>query len=181
MVLARDKVPGRIWYDEKEKVRKIVYTPSAFDRGNMMQGMLGLAKILYVGSATEIIPSIAGVGTWIRPTSGGKSDWADDDSFTAFLEKLEKSGNDLDRASYGSAHQMGTCRMGSSPANSVVNARGGVWGVGNLYVSDASVFPTSTGVNPMITTLSFGEWIGRRMVEDMVADIKSDRSRRPKL
>ncbi len=44
-----------------------------------------------------------------------------------------------------SAHQMGTARMGASPKNSVVDARGHCWHVAGLYVADASLFPTSTG------------------------------------
>ncbi len=49
-----------------------------------------------------------------------------------------------------SAHQMGTARMGASDKTSVVDARGECWHVSNLYVSDASLFPTSTGA-PDIT------------------------------
>jgi len=50
---------------------------------------------------------------------------------------------------FGSAHQMGTCRMGTSPRNSVVDDHGRVWGKKNLYVADASLFPSCSGVNPM--------------------------------
>jgi choline dehydrogenase-like flavoprotein len=48
-----------------------------------------------------------------------------------------------------SAHQMGTCKMGSGRTTSVVDAHGETWGCSNLFVCDASVFPTSSGVNPM--------------------------------
>lgn len=43
-------------------------------------------------------------------------------------------------------------RMGYSPTTSVVNPHGETWEVKNLYVADASIFPTATGVNPMVTT-----------------------------
>ncbi len=46
-----------------------------------------------------------------------------------------------------SAHQMGTARMGASAKTSVVDERGECWHVANLYVSDASLFPTSTGAH----------------------------------
>ena len=42
-------------------------------------------------------------------------------------------------------HQMGSCRMGSSPDNSVTNSQGHCWEVEGLYVADASCFPTATG------------------------------------
>lgn len=44
-----------------------------------------------------------------------------------------------------SAHQMGTARMGASPKTSAVDERGECWHVRNLYVADASLFPTSSG------------------------------------
>lgn len=48
-------------------------------------------------------------------------------------------------------HACGTCRMGTSPDDSVTDAQGRVWGLENLYVADASLFPTSSGVNPSLT------------------------------
>ncbi|KAF6266548.1 GMC oxidoreductase-domain-containing protein, partial [Scenedesmus sp. NREL 46B-D3] len=48
-------------------------------------------------------------------------------------------------------HQMGSCRMGSTPRSSVCDASGQCWQVAGLYVADASLFPTPSGVNPMIT------------------------------
>lgn len=41
--------------------------------------------------------------------------------------------------------------MGISPKSSVVQPTGETWEVKNLYVADASVFPTASGVNPMVT------------------------------
>jgi choline dehydrogenase-like flavoprotein len=48
-------------------------------------------------------------------------------------------------------HPMGTCRMGSDPATSVADRDGQVWGQEGLYVADASVFPSSLGINPALT------------------------------
>jgi len=48
-------------------------------------------------------------------------------------------------------HQMGTMRMGSDPATSVVDPHGRFWGIPNLYVADGSVLPTSGGYNPTLT------------------------------
>lgn len=51
----------------------------------------------------------------------------------------------------GSAHLMGTARMGDDPATSVVNADCRSWDIPNLWICDGSVFPTSGGVNPSLT------------------------------
>jgi choline dehydrogenase-like flavoprotein len=44
--------------------------------------------------------------------------------------------------------------MGSSPKTSAVKPTGETWDVKDLYVADASLFPTASGVNPMLTTYS---------------------------
>jgi choline dehydrogenase-like flavoprotein len=52
---------------------------------------------------------------------------------------------------YGGFHLMGTARMGTDPARSVVNGDGQSHDVPNLYVIDGSVMPTCGGVNPTST------------------------------
>ncbi|MFC3607882.1 GMC family oxidoreductase [Stutzerimonas tarimensis] len=51
----------------------------------------------------------------------------------------------------GTAHLLGTARMGSDPASSVVDADCRSWDIPNLWICDGSVFPTSGGVNPSET------------------------------
>lgn len=53
--------------------------------------------------------------------------------------------------SEGTAHLMGTARMGFDPATSVVSADCRSWDIANLWICDGSVFPTSGGVNPSLT------------------------------
>ena len=48
-------------------------------------------------------------------------------------------------------HQCGTCRMGTDPAASVVDVTGKAHDVENLYLCDASVFPSSGASNPTLT------------------------------
>jgi choline dehydrogenase len=50
-------------------------------------------------------------------------------------------------------HPVGTCRMGSTPADSVVDASLKVHGVEGLRVIDASVFPTVTSANTNAPTM----------------------------
>ncbi len=49
------------------------------------------------------------------------------------------------------AHLLGTCRMGTDPGASVVDADCRSHEVPNLFVCDGSVFPTSAAVNPSLT------------------------------
>jgi choline dehydrogenase len=57
-------------------------------------------------------------------------------------------------------HPVGTCKMGpESDATAVVNARGKVHGVDNLYVADAAIMPVIPRANTNIPALVVGERI----------------------
>jgi choline dehydrogenase-like flavoprotein len=60
-------------------------------------------------------------------------------------------------------HQMGTCRMGDDPNESVVDRFCRMHEVPNVFVVDSSIFPTGFGLNPMVTVvanaLRVGTWI----------------------
>jgi len=49
------------------------------------------------------------------------------------------------------AHVCGTCRFGDDPATSVLDSNNRAHAVSNLYVVDASFFPSSGGTNPALT------------------------------
>jgi long-chain-alcohol oxidase len=44
--------------------------------------------------------------------------------------------------------------MGIDASMAVCDERGQVFGVSGLYVADASAFPASSGVNPMLTVVA---------------------------
>lgn len=48
-------------------------------------------------------------------------------------------------------HVCGTCRFGDDPATSVLDRDNKAYGLSNLYVVDASFFPSSGGTNPSLT------------------------------
>jgi choline dehydrogenase-like flavoprotein len=58
------------------------------------------------------------------------------------------------------AHVLGTCRMGD-----VVDAEGRVQDVPNLYISDASVFPSALSVNPALTIMAVSLRTADRFLE----------------
>jgi gluconate 2-dehydrogenase alpha chain len=53
-----------------------------------------------------------------------------------------------------SKHIMGTLRMGTDPAESVVDPWQRLWDVENVVCTDSSVFPTSTGYGPTLTLVA---------------------------
>jgi choline dehydrogenase-like flavoprotein len=61
------------------------------------------------------------------------------------------------------SHAVGTLRMGRDPATSVLDPDGRFRGLENLYVTDASAFPTSGGVNPSLTIAAHALRVGERL------------------
>jgi choline dehydrogenase-like flavoprotein len=54
----------------------------------------------------------------------------------------------------GTAHQAGTLRFGRDPATSVLDLDCRAHGIDNLYVTDASFFPSIGAVNPTLTIIA---------------------------
>jgi choline dehydrogenase-like flavoprotein len=69
----------------------------------------------------------------------------------------------------GCAHQAGTCRMGSDPATSVLDVDCRAHELDNLYVVDASVFPSIGAVNPALTVMANSLRVGDRLLERLGA------------
>ncbi|KIY02207.1 uncharacterized protein Z520_02345 [Fonsecaea multimorphosa CBS 102226] len=176
--ITRDADTGKVYIDPKDPTRKrarVAYTPSARDRAHIFAGMEGGMRAAFVMGAVEIDSAHPSVERWVRPSSSSldpKSTPAaiDDDlsSFNIFLAEARRLWlADPGPCTVGSAHQMGTCRMASSPKTGVVDAKGKVFGTQGLYVADASVFPSASGVNPMISTMGIAEWIARGIVREL--------------
>jgi len=60
----------------------------------------------------------------------------------------------------GVAHQSGTCRFGTDPQSSVLDPDCKAHDLDNLYVVDASFFPSSSSVNPSLTIIANALRIG---------------------
>jgi choline dehydrogenase-like flavoprotein len=64
---------------------------------------------------------------------------------------------------WGGWHLMGTARMGTDPARSVVNKWGRAHDVKNLFIVDGSIFVTSAGVNPTSTIQALALYVADQM------------------
>ena len=83
----------------------------------------------------------------------------------------------LDRSIYlgknipigGTAHQAGTARFGTDPASSVLDLDCKAHELDNLYIADASFFPSIGAVNPTLTIIANALRVGDHLLERLGA------------
>jgi choline dehydrogenase-like flavoprotein len=139
-VLPRDRTAGRVTI-ARDGTPRIRYDLQPDDEGRMVEGLVAGGKVMEAAGATEVF-------TWHTPplsyqpgVRGGHEEWAD------AVRRVRVRGK-LGSVSY---HQMGSCRMGTNPATSAIGPDNETHQVRDLFVADASAFPTASGVNPMLT------------------------------
>jgi choline dehydrogenase-like flavoprotein len=81
------------------------------------------------------------------------------------MERVDTIGYGPNRTNYLSFHQMGSARMGSDPAVSVVDGNNETHDIAGLYVMDASCFPTASGVNPTLSIATIAHRGATRLAE----------------
>jgi choline dehydrogenase-like flavoprotein len=146
VVMVSDKGGGRVRATPDGRA-DIEYHFKDSDVDRIKQGMAVTAEVLLAGGVKEVFVPVHGVGRHRTPGSllASLADRAIRD-FTLYA-----------------SHPMATCRMGTNPATSVVDPMGQAHHLPGLHIADASVFPTSLGVNPQLTTLAASTQIGRRL------------------
>lgn len=104
-----------------------------------------------------------------------------DDEATRLYDELKKLLNHVGMAQHhvldknyymkmsidiaGVAHQAGTCRFGTDPATSVLDANCKAHEIDNLYVVDTSFFPSIGAVNPALTAVANALRVGAHLRE----------------
>lgn len=115
------------------------------DARRLLFGIARAAEIHFAAGATEVYPNIGRVGA-LKPDR---------------LAEFEATSFKPSELRLEAFHPMGTARIAADPGEGVCAADGSVNGVAGLYVADASLFPTSVGVNPMMTVIAFAKRIAR--------------------
>lgn len=123
----------------------ISYAFDPHDIDRIKAGMVETARVLLAGGAREVLVPVHGTGRHASAESLG-ADLAD--------------RTIADFALYAS-HPMASCRMGVDPSTTVVGPTGEAHALKGLYIADSSVFPTSLGVNPQLTTMTLATAIAR--------------------
>ncbi len=126
------------------------------------KAQLEWTRSLVPGDRTfDLMESIRGACRTIAQAGGGE-----------LLREKEWSDN---RRMLG-VHPLGGCRMATSSAAGVVDARGQVFGYPGLYVIDGSIMPAAIGVNPALTIAAMAEKLSDGMLGYLSGGVRRPRS-----
>ncbi|MBV9279981.1 MAG: GMC family oxidoreductase, partial [Chloroflexi bacterium] len=151
-ILLRDRYGGRVRIG-RGGLPVVNYRLSRYDQRHIRAGVEAAARVLQAAGAREILSAQN------RPVSfkpGGES-------LEGWLARVDRVGYGANQMVYFSFHQMGTCRMGSRQRTSVVNGEGEVHTVKNLFVADGSLFPSASGVNPMVSISALAHYVAQHI------------------
>jgi choline dehydrogenase-like flavoprotein len=141
-----DESSGRVRVARDGSLRAS-YHLSREDAGRLVFGIARAAEIHFAAGATEVYPNIGRVPV-LTP---GR------------LAEFEATAFKPSELRLEAFHPMGSARIAASEGEGVCAGDGSVNGVADLYVADASLFPTSVGVNPMMTIIAFSTQIANRI------------------
>lgn len=139
-VLPRDKSAGRVRI-AKDGTPRVYYKLIADDERRIADGVVNAGKVLEAAGAREVFGPHPSFPSYVPDSNGAHEQWAAETRRLGYRKGV----------TFYSYHQMGSCRMGSNPATSVIGPENETHEVRDLFVTDGSAFPTASGVNPMLS------------------------------
>jgi choline dehydrogenase-like flavoprotein len=150
-ILTSEKAEGRVCSAPNGKP-VIFFQPAPRDAEVMHKGMLLADRILFAAGARKVLN-----GSYAFPEANSTAD-------LEHAAALKVRPQDLLIMAF---HPQGTCRMGVDPKNSIVSPSGECHDLAHLYIADASVFPSSIGVNPQETIWAMAHKISENIARDV--------------
>jgi choline dehydrogenase-like flavoprotein len=158
ITLLRDRGHGRVTVDADGEAVPFYDLTDELDQRIMRLSFEKIARLHHAAGAVQIASLAAGLPMWR---------YGDDlEAFIATAQKvpLRAGGQKL-----FSAHQMGSCRMGTDPSTSVAGPWGELHDTPGVWIGDGSAFPTPTGTNPMVSIMA----LAHRTAE-AIAGVRAD-------
>jgi choline dehydrogenase-like flavoprotein len=145
-----DRSAGRVGLSGDGSLR-LTYKLERDEARMLVFGIARAAELFFAAGATEVYPQIAGV-----PSIGPED--------VAWLESSPPPSSAMRLEAF---HPMGTARMSGDPKQGVAGTDGAVHGAESLHIADASLLPSSIGVNPMMTVIAFAQRVARQLSEQL--------------
>lgn len=152
-VLLHDETQGRVTATRAGTPRAH-YWPTARDLLEIRRGVLELGRLYFAAGAERLYLPYADA-----PAVSNEAELAN---------VLSHVRAERHRISLSSVHPQGSCPMGADARTSVCKPSGELWGENGVFVADTSLFPTSVGVPPQVTTMVFGGLVGARAAEYLI-------------
>jgi choline dehydrogenase-like flavoprotein len=143
LFITRDHGGGEVALDEHGQALHHYSVDDPRDQEQIRKGLRVLAELHLAAGAEEL---------WLNtPFAPG---FRRGDDLEAWLTGLYAMPIGAGGIAIGSAHQMGSARMGLDPTTSVADPTGELHDVKGVWVGDTSAFPTPSGANPMLTCMA---------------------------
>jgi len=142
-----ERSEGRL--ELRGKRTRIAYRLRSDDARALRFGIARAAEIHFAAGALEVYPQLA------RAPRLGPGE----------VSRIERGRARAGQLRLEAFHPMGTARMGADPQSCVVAPSGECHDVPGLYVVDASLFPTSLKVNPMLTIMACARRIAATLAQ----------------
>jgi choline dehydrogenase-like flavoprotein len=136
--LVEDETEGRIVMGP-DREPYMVQTLGDADIERLHRGVMLTAQLLFAAGARQVFTPFADL-----PTLDGPGD----------LARIAARPRTRDTIELMTVHIMGTARMAKDPSRGATDAAGAVFDAKGLVVADASVLPSSIGVNPQETIIA---------------------------
>jgi choline dehydrogenase-like flavoprotein len=130
--------------------REVDFTPSPTDLQKIIDGLIVTGEAFLGGGAELVMPATFAYHEYRSSQE------------LARLRADVKAPADI---TLGTGHPMGGNAISGDPELGVVTPEFKVHGYDNLYVCDASVFPTAVGVNPQLTVMALADYAAGMIVK----------------
>ncbi len=134
----------------RDMVGPVAYKMTDADMGKLRHGMAQLARIYFAAGAEVVHPT-----SFLLDLEMKADDYKRKEDIDRFIRDNIKEPAEVN---LNSAHPQGGNPMSDDPRIGVVNSQFRVHGFDNLYVCDASVFPTTIGINPQWTVMAMADY-----------------------
>ena len=130
--------------------RDIKYTPTAGDLKKLLAGLVRAGEVWFAAGARAVMPHTFAYHEFKSVEE---------------LRRLPEIITDASDLTLGTGHPQGGNSLGRHRDQGVVDPEFRVHGLDNLFVCDASVFPTSVKVNPQLTVMALARYAAPMIAE----------------
>lgn len=149
-IMIGDVSKGRVRPGNLESRSSLSYDVVREDNLTLLKGFEHISRIYFAAGAVDVHLGIPALGPMTKMSE---------------VEKVtRRTDMPFDELAQYASHPMGTARMHADKKLGVVKPDGETHDLRNLVIADASVFPTSLGVNPQISVMTTSVTITRQQL-----------------